>query len=332
MILAGDVGGTKTAIALFEREPTGLREASEEIFASGDHAGLEPILEQFLDRHRGVRVDAASFAVAGPVVGGSAEITNLPWRIEARRLARVVGARRAHLMNDVEAAAYGTQFLPRDALRPINPEAGSPSPGSVAVIAPGTGLGVACLAWDGERHHPMAGEGGHADFAPRDEEQDELLRWLRRETGGRVSVERVLSGPGLLQLYRFGRERSGQAEPGWLARRLAREDPSAVVSEVALEGRDPVCEGALARFGSILGAEAGDLALRVLAVGGVYVAGGIAPRILPSLESGAFMRSFCDKGRFSGLLRGFPVFVVLDPRAPLIGAAHRVTHEAESHP
>jgi glucokinase len=190
------------------------------------------------------------------------------------------------------------------------------------VLAAGTGLGEALLVWDGVRHLAVATEGGHADFAPRDDEEMALLAFMRRELGGRVSTERIVSGPGIHALYRFERERSGEPEPEALSRRLASEDPSAVISALGLSRDDAVCARALRRFAALYGAEAGNLALKVLALGGVYVAGGIAPKVLPVLQEGGFMEAFLDKGRFADLLRRIPVRVATDPEAPLLGAAH----------
>jgi glucokinase len=322
MILAGDIGGTKTVLALFERSADGLRECASETFASAEHGSLEEILALLFEKHGRPPVEAACFGVAGAVIDGRASTTNLPWReLDERTLARSLDTPRVILLNDLEAAAYGMLVLREDEFVELDRGARAEPRGNAAVIAAGTGLGEAQLFWNGEFHQAVAGEGGHADFAPRTDEEFELLRFLRAELGGRVSWERVLSGPGLHAIYRYTRSCSGP-EPEWLAERLRGEDPSAVISEVGLGDRDPVCRRALELFVSIYGAEAGNMALRVLAVGGVFVAGGIAPRILPALRSGAFLEAFRDKGRFSELLRGVPVRVATNPRAPLLGAAH----------
>jgi glucokinase len=319
--IAGDVGGTRTRLSLFERVAGRLVQHAERVYASAEHASLEEVLARHRRETGAAPVAAACFGVAGPVFEGRAFATNLPWEsIEEASLARALGAP-VRLVNDLEAAAYGMLALPDDALLELNPAAAPPRRGHAAVIAAGTGLGEAFLLWDGRRHRALPGEGGHADFAPRTDEELELLRWLRARLGGRVSWERVVSGPGLLDLYRFARERSGAAEPAWLTRRLAEEDPSAVVSQVALAAGDAACEHALALFVSAYGAEAGNMAVRCLARGGVFVGGGIAPKILPALRSGAFLEAFTDKGRFEGLLRGIPVRVALDPRAALLGAS-----------
>jgi glucokinase len=322
LILAGDIGGTKTVIALFERTSEGVAPQADRTFPSADYDSLEQIVALFLEDHRSARVDAACFGVAGAVIDHRSRTTNLPWLLEEDALARACGSPRAKLLNDLEAAAYGMLHLGPDERLILNPGSRVPRRGNVAVIAAGTGLGEALLIWDGQQHQPVATEGGHASFAPTNEREDALLEFLRRELGGHVSGERVLSGPGLHNVYRFLRSTSGEPEPDWLKERMQHEDPGAVVSTVALDGKDPVCADALEMFVSLYGAEAANLALKCLAVGGVFVGGGIAPKILPALRSGAFMRAFTDKGRFSDLLRSVEVSVALNPRAPLLGAAH----------
>jgi glucokinase len=263
-------------------------------------------------------VDAACFGVAGPVVDGRCVATNLPWVLDEAGLASSIPARRVRLLNDLEATGYGVLALPPAAL--VTLHAGAPRPGTMVLIAAGTGLGEALLIWDGARHRVVGSEGGHADFAPRTDLEVELLRFLRKEFG-RVSYERVLSGPGLLNIYRFLRAQGRAAEPAWLRARIESEDPSAVVAEVGLAGSDPVCVQALDLFAAIYGAEAGNLALKALAVGGVFVAGGIAPKIRAKLEDGTFVTAFCDKGRFAALMASIPVRLSLEPRAALLGAA-----------
>ena len=322
LILAGDIGGTKTVVALYERSGEGLAQRDEAVFASAEHASLEEILGAFFRDRDVTDLEAACFGVAGPVVDGKAKTTNLPWRLDERSLAEASGAPRLYLINDLEAAAYGMLQLRPEEQALLNEGAPRSEPGHVAVIAAGTGLGEALLIWDGERHRAVASEGGHVSFAPRDDREIDLLRFLRAEWGGHVSTERVLSGPGLRNVYRFVRASGGEPEPAWLTERMRDEDPSAVISETALAGRDSACSEALEIFCSVYGAVAGDLALSCLALGGVFVGGGIAPKILPALEAGGFLRAFSDKGRFADLLRSLPVRVALDLRAPLIGAAH----------
>jgi glucokinase len=321
LILAGDVGGTKTVLATFEESAQGLVPRRDAVFASREHDSLEEILRRFLAQGQGEEFRAACFGVAGPVAGGRVTTTNLPWQLGEEELSRASGIPRVRLLNDLEAMAHGLLVLPERERAILNRGARADRRATIAVLAAGTGLGQAMLYWDGARHHAIASEGGHASFAPRDEEEIELLRFLRRELGGHVSCERVLSGPGLHNVYRFLREESREPEPGWLALRLAKEDPSAVVGEVGAAGRDPVCERAVLRFASIYGSEAGNLALRQLALGGVMLGGGIAPKLLPVLQRGGFLRAFTDKGRMAPLLAGIEVSVALDPRAPLRGAA-----------
>jgi glucokinase len=316
VILAGDIGGTKVQLALFDER--GRRRQSRS-YPSRQYPSLEAVLSEYL---RGVRarVDRACFGVAGPVVGGRSETPNLPWIIDEKALSEAVGIDQVRLLNDLEAMAAGVLRLGRRDLVALHPGRRK-AQGNAAVIAAGTGLGEAVLVWDGERHHPCATEGGHADFAPRDREEFALLEYLRRDYD-RVSYERVVSGPGLLNVYRFLRDTGRGREPRWLGRALAQGDPSATVSHLALEKKSPLCVQALEMFASLYGAETGNLALRSLALSGVFLGGGIAPQILPQLQDGAFLRSFFDKGRMRPLLERVPVYVILNRAAPLIGAAH----------
>lgn len=318
MILAGDVGGTKTALALFEMRGDALVVAREATLPSQEFAGLAAVVDRLLAAGPPVEIEAACFGVPGPVVDGRAATVNLPWEIEESSLAQTIRAPRLRLLNDLEAAAYGVLGLPPTDLVVL--QHGRPRPGHRALIAAGTGLGEAALYWDGAVHHAMPSEGGHADFAPRTDREIELLRFLAAEFG-HVSYERVLSGPGLVNVYRFVRERSGDSEPAWLAERFAREDHAAVISETALAGGDPRCVEALDLFVSIYGAETGNLALRAVAAGGVFVGGGIAPKIRPRLADGRFIAAFRDKGRLASLMEAVPVSLVLNERAPLLGAA-----------
>jgi len=318
VLLAGDVGGTKTALALFDGGAETFTPVREVVLPSRDFPALESAIAHFLATGPRVAVEAACFGVAGPVLDGRCATTNLPWEVDEERLAAAIPAGRVRLLNDLAATGYGVLGLPREALATL--QEGVASPGNLALIAPGTGLGEALLIWDRGRHIVVGGEGGHADYAPRDDLEAELLGALRREHG-HVSWERVASGPGLVAIYQFLRGRAGRPTPAWLAGRLAREDAGAVISEVALAERDAVCVQALDLFVSALGAEAGNLALKALAIGGVFVGGGIAPRIRAKLEDGTFVAAFLDKGRFAALMASIPVRVVLEPRAALLGAA-----------
>ncbi len=316
MLLAGDVGGTKTALALLEAREGGPAVIREAALASRDFASLEAAIDRFLGPGARPPIEAACFGVAGPVVDGRSEVTNLPWVVDETALAAAIPARRVRVLNDLEATAHGVLALPASAFAVLR--AGAPRAGNMALIAAGTGLGEALMIWDGTRHHVVASEGGHTDFGPRTDLEMELLRFLQREYE-RVSYERILSGPGLFNIYRFLRERDG-GEPPWLGERLAREDPGAVITELALAGGHPLCVGALDLFVSIYGAEAGNLALKALALGGVVVGGGIGPHIRGKLEGGAFVTAFDAKGRLSPRLTAISLRLALEPRAALLGA------------
>lgn len=318
LVLAGDVGGTKTKLGLFRVMLQGFVRGASARYESGRHAGLAEIVRLFLAEAR-VAPEAASFGIAGPVRGGRCAATNLPWVVEARRLARVLGLPRVELINDLEANAWGIPFLaPRD-LCTVN--RGSPNArGNAAVIAAGTGLGEAGLFRNGRELLPFACEGGHADFSPANALQGELWRHLRARFG-HASWERVLSGPGLCNVYRFLRESGRGREPRWLAAELKGPAPAATISQAALSGRSPLCARALDLFVSLYGSEAGNLALKLMATGGVYIGGGIAPKIAARFKDGRFMTAFADKGRLGPLLRAVPVHLILNDDAALLGAA-----------
>jgi glucokinase len=318
MILAGDIGGTSTRVALFEVEGDRLISRVQTNYPSGKYPGLEAILAEFLEANRS-QVDAACFGIAGPVRQGRVQTPNLTWVVDAQLLSRLLELESVTLLNDLESTAYGIAALGGPDFTVLN-EGTAVEEGSRAVIAAGTGLGEAALHWDGTMHRPFASEGGHADFAPRDELEADLLLHLRQRFG-HVSYERVVSGPGLLNLYQFLRDTGRGAEPGWLSERLRQEDPSAVIAGAALEKSSELCMLALERFVSLYGAEAGNLALKVLATGGVFVGGGIAPKILPKLQEPAFLEAFLDKGRYRKLMESIPVKVLLNDRTALLGAA-----------
>ena len=322
-ILAGDIGGTKTLLSLFAKEGRGLRMIREATYASADYEDLDSILIDFLEAEPKKSLQVACFGVAGPVINGESKITNLPWKIREKDLSKVLGIRRIKLLNDLMAAAYGMLFLqPKDFLAIHGGKRPRPK-GNMAVIAAGTGLGEAMLYWDGNRYHPTATEGGHADFAPQSDQEIDLFKHIRRKLGGHVSYERILSGPGIFEIYGFLRDSGKDSEPPWLTQRLREsEDPSAVISGVGVAGEDPVCVEAINLFSSVYGAEAGNLALKCVAVGGVFLGGGIAPNILAVLHNGSFMRGFTDKGRFSELMTSIKVSVAINTKAPLLGAAH----------
>ena len=324
MILAGDVGGTKTVLALYKEAEEGLECVREGVFPSREHASLEEILTPFLAENGSPALRAACFAVAGPVVEGRCKTTNLPWTLTEGDLASAVRAPRVKLLNDLEGTAYGMLHLPASDLAQLNKGKRPGRRGNIAVIAAGTGLGEAYLYWDGKSHRPIATEGGHSDFAPRTDVEVELLRYLREKLGGRVSYERVLSGPGVYEIYCFLRDTGRQNEPEWLARDLERGDQSALVSQHAAKGAEgaPICVATMDLFCELYGAEAGNMALRGLTYGGVFLGGGIAPKNLQLLEKGSFLRGFTDKGRFADMMAGLNVHVSTNPRAALLGAAY----------
>ncbi|HVA80521.1 MAG TPA: glucokinase [Candidatus Binataceae bacterium] len=325
ILLAGDIGATKALLALFQAgdgaaaRPAILRKKR---YASAEYPGLERICAEFLSD--GVRVDAAGFGVPGVVALGTAEPINLAWKLDAKQISAALGGAPVRLLNDLATTALGVVELTDSDYETIQenslPEATARS-GNVAVIAAGTGLGEAALACHDGRYYPVVSEGGHSSFAPEDEEQIELLGFLQHEFG-HVSWERVLSGPGLVNLYRFLRARSGVEEPAWLGAALAGGDPAAAISAAAESARDRVCIDALTMFCAIYGAEAANLALKVLALGGVYLCGGIAAKILPWLERGEFARAFAAKGRLAPMLGKIAVRVVVNPDVAVFGAAH----------
>lgn len=321
MILAGDIGGTKTILALFTCDGEEIVPVDEQVFPSRSYADFSQVIQEFL-KDRGGAFSGACFGVAGPVVNGRCETTNLPWTVDADQIGRRFKISSVALLNDLEATAYGALGLTEKGYFSLNPGQAHVG-GNRAVIAAGTGLGEAILFWDGSTHRPSASEGGHSDFAPRNPLEIKLLEYLlKRYT--RVSYERILSGPGLWNIYQFLKEAGHGEEPSWLSERLSREDPSSVISEAALAGKAELCVEALDLFVSVYGAEAGNLALRALATGGIYVGGGIAPKILSKLIDGTFMKAFLDKGRFASLMSRIPVQVILDEKTALLGAARYV--------
>ena len=317
MILAGDVGGTKVHLALYDFTNGNLQYSRDARFPAKDYSGLEEIVSEFLG---GDQPSSACFGVPGPVRDGRLRLTNLPWTLDSRELARHLKIDHVFLINDLEANGYGIAELKADQIYTLSE--GDPSQiGNRALIAAGTGLGEGILIWNGKQHIPYPSEGGHSDYAPRNEDEIDLLRFLKQKYNGRISFERVVAGMGMTGIYEFLRDVRGMEEPGWLADRIASEDPNAVITDLALSGKSEICEKTLDMFVSAYGAEAGNLALKVLSIGGLYVGGGIAPRILEKLKDGAFMRSFTDKGRLSQLLINMPVRVILESRAALLGAA-----------
>jgi glucokinase len=318
MILAGDIGGTNARLAYFQPQNGHLRLVSERVFPSREHSELGEIVTKFM-HDSGTHPDAACFGIAGPVRNGRVETSNLPWVIEQSRLAKQIELPATLLINDLEASAWGIGALDDADLVPLNKVSG-PAVGNQAVIAPGTGLGEAGLFWDGTRHLVFACEGGHADFAPHGEVQIELLRYLAARFG-HVSYERVLSGPGLVNVYEFLRDSGCAKESPAVASEMQKRDPAAVISRAALDETDQLSEKALDLFVAVYGAEASNLALKTMATGGLFLAGGISPKILGKLKGPRFMEAFLEKGRLRPLLESIPVQVVTNEKAGLLGAA-----------
>lgn len=316
-ILAGDIGGTHIRLALFEvdhQQPTCLHETT---LRSAEHDSLAAAASTFQHTHD-ITCDSACFGVAGPVINQRCRTTNLPWVIDAKELATSLGIPQVWLMNDLEANAWGISALKEDELLTL--QAGAPqATGNACIIAAGTGLGEAGLYWDGARHHPFATEGGHTDFAPRNALEYALLEYLTLHYR-RVSWERILSGPGLIEIFRFlSHHRNYRTST--LQEVLDAPDPAATISHRALENSCPLCHEALNLFTELYGTEAGNLALKQMATGGVYIGGGIAPKILPRLTAGPFLDAFNAKGRMAPLMKSIPVKVILNDRTALYGPA-----------
>jgi len=324
MLLAGDVGGTKTNLALFTSENGWREPVNEATFPSGDYASLEALVQAYLAQQK-TSIDHASFGVAGPVVNGQASITNLPWKMDEKDLQDALHIPSVRLLNDLDAIAHAVPYLDKRDLSTLNEGQAAPE-GAMAVIAPGTGLGEAFLTWNGSSYQTHSSEGGHADFAPTNAFQLDLLRYLL-ERFPHVSYERICSGKGFPNIYAYLKDAGHAVEPDWLSDELAQAtDKTPIIMKAALD-RNPPCEIAVATlniFVSVLGAEAGNMALKVLATGGVYLGGGIPPRILSYLSyltGESFMQSFRNKGRFGKLLSTIPVHVILNPKVALFGAA-----------
>jgi glucokinase len=320
MILAGDIGATHARLAAFETEGNRLQCAVEKIYSSGEYKGLAEIVADFT-KTEGIPAQSACFGVAGPVRGGRSKISNLPWIIDSRELAVQLKLRTVGLINDLEAFAYGIDALEsKDFV--ILSEGSSEAEGNTAVVSAGTGLGEAGLYWDGYRHHPFACEGGHTEFAPKNDLEIELLQYLMKKYQNQhVSYERILSGPGIKNVYDFLRDTSKEQEPAWLRDELAKAaDTPALISQYGLAKKATICERTLSIFVSVFGSEAGNCALKFMCTGGVFVTG-IAGKIVSKMKEGMFMESFLDKGRMKTLLQEVPVRIVLNDDSGLVGAA-----------
>lgn len=329
MILAGDIGGTKSHVALFTLEGQHPKLLTQKTYRSADYSGVEEVVRIFLssqaERLAGAPVAVACLGVACPIVEERCQVPNLPWIIDAAVIRKAAGLKKVHLINDLEANGYGIPLLSEDELLTLQ-EGSSQTGGNGALISAGTGLGQAILYRQGSAFHPVASEGGHADFAPRRQLEIELLEYLL-ERYPHVSYERVLSGRGLFHIYCFLRDTDRGEEPPWLKERLEEGDPSPEISKAALAEECELCVQALDLFVSIYGAEAGNLALKTKAVGGVYVGGGIAPQIINKLSDGTFIEAFRKKGRLTQLMERIPVRVILNPSTALYGAASRAFME-----
>jgi glucokinase len=325
MILAGDVGGTKVHLALYNFDNGRLQPVRDQKFPAHEFASLDDVVNKFFagDGTNGIKgsdILAACFGCPGPVRDGRLKLTNLPWTLDTRDLVKSLLIPHISLINDLEANGYGIPELAPESIFALHD--GDPDEGGHAgLIAAGTGLGEALLIWDGKRHRPIPSEGGHADFAARSNREIALLEYLRATLKGRVSWERVVSGLGIKNIYAFLRDVEKIAEPGWLHDRMLSEDPNAVIGQCAEDGSSSLCFETMKVFAGAYGAESGNIALKVLATGGMYLGGGIAPKILKTLKNGTFTQAFIDKGRLSPLLESIPVRVILDDSCALLGAA-----------
>jgi glucokinase len=322
MILAGDVGGTKVHLALYDFTNGRLHPIRDQKYPAHEFASLDDVVKNFLGADGGAKKDiiAACFGCPGPVRDGRLKLTNLPWILDTRDLVKSLSIPHISLINDLEANGFGIPELAPDKIFTLH--AGSPeADGHGGLMAAGTGLGEALLIWEGTKHRPIPSEGGHADFAARSNREIALLEYLRSTLKGRVSWERVVSGLGIKNIYAFLRDVEKINEPGWLHDRMLCEDPNAVIGQCAEDGSSSLCFETMKMFVGAYGAEAGNIALKVLATGGMYLGGGIAPKILKTLQNGTFMQAFIDKGRLSPLLESIPVRVILDDTCALLGAA-----------
>ncbi len=315
MYLAGDIGGTKTHLALYQDRGGKSLCIKDQKFPSQEFADLETIVKEFL---KGEVPEKACFGIAGPVKNGKSQATNLPWLIDASHMSKSLGIKKISLINDLEANAYGIRLLSEDEIVTLN--VGDPKAmGNQALVSPGTGLGEAGIFFDGDKHWPFACEGGHTDFAPRNELEDELLDYLRNRFN-HVSYERILSGPGLCNLYQFFIDTKKEEEDHEILQAISSRSAPHLITEKGVAGTSRACVRALELFVSIYGSEAGNTALKLFALGGVYLGGGIAPKIVDTLKTGEFMESFTAKGRFQGLLSSIPVYIVLNDSTALLGA------------
>lgn len=327
MILVGDIGGTKTNLALhsFEKNTYPLKKSRQ--FVSKSYNSLEEIIELFLE-DEAVEISSACFGIAGPVINNRCQTTNLAWSVDAAFIKKRFGIKSVKLLNDLEATAYGMLYLEDNEFVYLN-RASKKVDANRAVIAAGTGLGEGMLIYDTDSYFPVASEGGHCDLAPLNDEHDALLQWLRQRYKDHVSYERVVCGNGIFTLYEYLVSIGFAPEPEMMKNRSSSSDASAIISQCALEHNDGLCIKTLELFIEFYAAEAGNLALKSLSFGGVYIGGGIAPKILPLMKNSRFMEVFCDKGRFSPLLEEMDVKISLNQETALLGALHYAVDKLE---
>jgi glucokinase len=318
-VLAGDIGGTKTNLAIYRATRTNLEMIHEIKVASPDYNSVANIIQDFISKNGNELPDRICLGVAGPVLEGKAELTNLNWVLDSDELLKTFNVEKVSLINDLEAIAYGLASLEADevvCLRQGNPLVR----GNMAIIAPGTGLGEAGLYWDGKFYHPFPTEGGHCDFSPRTEEDFQLTQYLQSQYGI-VSWEKLVSGPAIFDIYRFLDQHRKSTAPAWLTKALNEDDPSAVISTAAEEDRDPVCVHTMELFIKYLARESANLVLKMKATGGLFIGGGIPPKIIPLLERISFFKHFMNCDRMHHLLEEVPIYIIKDEKSGLIGAA-----------
>jgi len=322
MILAGDIGGTKVHLALYDFAGGRLVAVRDHKFPASEYPSLDQVVKAFLVDGEREKVAAACFGCPGPVRDGRLKLTNLPWTLDTRDLTKSLGMEHIFLINDLEANGYGIPELAAESIVTLQ-EGDTQAVGHRGLVSAGTGLGECLLVWDGKlgRHLPLPSEGGHGDFAARNPREIALLEYLLRTLKGRVSIERVVSGLGIQNVYRFLRDDQKLEEPKWLRERMEAEDPNAVIGQCAEGGSSEICAETMRIFVSAYGAEAGNVALKVLAAGGIYLGGGVAPKSLKIMQDGEFLKAFLDKGRLSPLLQSVPVRIILDETCALLGAA-----------
>lgn len=337
-LLAGDIGATNSRISLYEASFLNGSNVSKldqlkllihKTYPSQERASLLEILQDFT-RSLPKPPDFGCFGIPGPVKGETSVTTNLPWQVHAGDIARGIGLKKVWLLNDLEAIAHGLLKLDDRDLQVINPTPLPGEGGNVAVIAPGSGLGEAGIYWDGESYHPFGSEGGHCNFAPANADQIEILQYLLKKYA-RVSWERLLSGPGIVHIYSFLRDTGKEEEPSWLHEKLQKMDPAKVITDEALHGRAPICKRTVEIFFDLLACEAANLALKIMSTGGVYIAGGIVPRLIPLLDRQRFQENFIRQGRLSKVLETIPVRLVMNGDVGIIGAAHYALTSRADH-